>query len=332
MILDFSSESFNLNQLSVEAKWEQEILDFVEEYLHHDQIIAHTSGSTGTPKEIRLPKQAMQHSARLTADFLGLKKGDSALLCLPAQYIAGKMMIVRAIEIGFKLICIEPKSLVKIHENVDFAALTPMQAERSLESLNKMGKIILGGAPVNEKLENQLKNINSECFETYGMTETITHIALRKLNAQKSFHTLEEMQISQDERGCLKIQTPYFQEPIQTNDVVEILAKNEFVWQGRADNIINSGGLKINPEPIEALLKNYIPCNFIVGGIKDELLGEKLVLILESEKEIPLEIPAELLPKNKMPKSVFYLKEFPKTLSGKVKRKECVLAIQSDKK
>lgn len=332
MILDFSSGAFSFNQLSAEAIWEQEILDFVEEYLHHDQIIAHTSGSTGTPKEMRLPKQAMQHSARLTADFLGLKKGDSALLCLPAQYIAGKMMIVRAIEIGFKLICIEPKSVVKIYENVDFAALTPMQAERSLESLDKVKNIILGGAPVSEKLENQLKNIKSECFETYGMTETITHIALRKLNAQKSFHTLGEMQISQDERGCLKIQTPYFQEPIQTNDVVEILTENKFVWQGRADNIINSGGVKINPEPIEALLKKYIPCNFIVGGIKDEWLGEKLVLILESEREIPFEIPADLLPKNKMPKSVFYLKEFPKTFSGKVKRKDCVLAIQIDKK
>lgn len=332
MILYFSSGVFSFNQLSAEAIWEQEILDFVEEYLHHDQIIAHTSGSTGTPKEMRLPKQAMQHSARLTADFLGLKKGDSALLCLPAQYIAGKMMIVRAIEIGFKLICIEPKSVVKIYENVDFAALTPMQAERSLESLDKVKNIILGGAPVSEKLENQLKNIKSECFETYGMTETITHIALRKLNAQKSFHTLGEMQISQDERGCLKIQTPYFQEPIQTNDVVEILAENKFLWQGRADNIINSGGVKINPEPIEALLKKYIPCNFIVGGIKDEWLGEKLVLILESEREIPLEIPADLLPKNKMPKSVFYLKEFPKTFSGKVKRKDCVLAIQIDKK
>uniref|UniRef100_UPI0039A46D76 AMP-binding protein n=1 Tax=Ornithobacterium rhinotracheale TaxID=28251 RepID=UPI0039A46D76 len=332
MILDFSSGKFNLKEAQANEPWQQEILDFVEEYLSQNQITAHTSGSTGKPKEILLPKRAMQHSARLTAKFLKLKKGDSALLCLPVQYIAGKMMIVRAIEIGFKLICVKPQAFVEVEDEVDFAALTPMQAEQSLGYLSKMQKIILGGAPVSKVLENQLKKVESECFETYGMTETITHIALRKLNAQQAFYTLDEVQISQDERSCLRVQTPYFKEIVQTNDVVEILAENKFRWLGRADNIINSGGLKINPEEVEDLLRSYIPCDFIVAGVPDELLGEKLVLILESEREFSFEIPADVLPKNKMPKLVFYLKELPKTLSGKVKRKACFAALKTDKK
>ena len=323
MILDFSNSDFEISQVEVGEEWQNQIKDFINEYLNNDFIKAHTSGSTGTPKEIILPKKAMQQSARLTGKFLDLKKGDFALLCLPVQYIAGKMMIVRAIELGLKLICIEPKSIVKINQKVDFSALTPMQAEKSLESLALMNKVILGGSPVSDTLENKLKNIDSTFYETYGMTETITHIALRKLNSETCFTTLDEVNISLEDRNCLKIKTPYFKEEIITNDVVEILQDNQFRWLGRVDNIINSGGIKINPEEIENILKPYIDSAFVVLGKKDKLLGEKLILVIEG-KEKPLNFPKNILPKNKTPKEIYFIIQFPRTQSGKIKRKEAL--------
>ena len=321
MILDFSNSDFKINQVEATGTWQNQIKDFINEYLNNDSVKVHTSGSTGVPKEIILPKKAMQQSAWLTGKFLDLKKGDSALLCLPVQYIAGKMMIVRAIELGLKLICIEPKSIVKINQKVDFSALTPMQAEKSLESLALMNKVILGGSPVSDTLENKLKNIDSTFYETYGMTETITHIALRKLNSETCFTTLDEVNISLEDRNCLKIKTPYFKEEIITNDVVEILQDNQFRWLGRVDNIINSGGIKINPEEIENILKPYIDSAFVVLGKKDKLLGEKLILVIEG-KEKPLNFPKNILPKNKTPREINFIPQFPRTQSGKIKRKE----------
>ncbi|MBV7439871.1 AMP-binding protein [Weeksellaceae bacterium TAE3-ERU29] len=325
MILDFSNPDFKISQVEITETWQKQITDFINEYLNNDFVKAHTSGSTGVPKEIILPKKAMQQSARLTGKFLDLKKGSFALLCLPVQYIAGKMMIVRAIELGLKLICIEPKSVVKISQKVDFSALTPMQSEKSLESLVLMNKVILGGSPVSDTLENKLKNIDSIFYETYGMTETITHIALRKLNSETCFTTLDEVGISLDDRNCLKIKTPYFEQEIITNDVVEILKNNQFRWLGRVDNIINSGGIKINPEEIENILKPYINSAFVVLGKEDKLLGEKLILVIEG-KEKTLNLPKNILPKNKTPKEIYFVAEFPRTQSGKVKRKE-ILAL-----
>ena len=323
MILDFSNSDFEISQVEVGEEWQNQIKDLINEYLNNDFIKAHTSGSTGTPKEIILPKKAMQQSARLTGKFLDLKKGDFALLCLPVQYIAGKMMIVRAIELGLKLICIEPKSIVKINQKVDFSALTPMQAEKSLECLAFVKKVILGGSPVSDTLENKLKSIDATCYETYGMTETITHIALRKLNSETCFTTLDEVNISLDDRNCLRIKTPYFKEEIITNDVVEIVKNNQFRWLGRVDNIINSGGIKINPEEIENTLKPYIDSVFVVLGKEDKLLGEKLILVIEG-KEKPLNFPKNILPKNKTPKEIYFIAQFPRTQSGKIKRKEAL--------
>lgn len=332
MILDFSTNTpLVLPQSTILEDWQQPIVDFVKEYQQKQQITVHTSGSTGTPKTIQLPKQAMQQSARLTAEFFGLKKGDTALLCLPVSYIAGKMMVVRAIELGMKLYCIAPKVKLNLQQKIHFAALTPMQAEHSLQSFSSLDIAILGGAPVKKTLEKKLIGKPVQVYETYGMTETITHIALRELNVSTTFKLLPQMQISQDERGCLAIKTPYSNETIITNDVVEIYGESQFKWLGRADNIINSGGIKIIPETIEAALKPYIKSAYIISSEKDEVLGEKLILIIEGEK-YNVTYPEEVLPKNQRPKKIYFIDEFLRTESGKIQRKQSVQKIWNRKK
>lgn len=320
MIIDFTQKRVDIDKIKVRFSWEQEILDFIKTYQQNDTVTAQTSGSTGEPKKILLPKKAMRQSARLTASFLELKKGDTALLCLPVHYIAGKMMLVRAMEIGLKLVCIEPKVEVKVQQDIDFAALTPMQAEKSIAHLSQVRKLILGGAPVSKNVEKKLASLPTISYETYGMTETITHIALRKLNQEKVFTCLEEMQIRTDNRRCLVIKTPYFSEEILTNDIVQIQSPKQFKWQGRADNIINSGGLKINPEEIEEALKSILKAPFVISGIEDKTLGNKLVLVIEGTPT-NINIASAELPKNKTPKEIIFLPEFQRTASGKIRRK-----------
>ena len=331
MLLDFSNHKFVVPPISNE--WEQEIVDFILEFQENDQIIVKTSGSTGVPKEMVLPKEAMISSAQMTAEFLEIKKGDSALLCMPVRYIAGKMMLVRAMEMELKLYCVEPKTKIEINHPIDFVAMTPMQAEMSffpskIKGNNlKIKKLILGGAKVTKALEEKFKGLKTQVYETYGMTETITHIAMRELNYQTSFHVMNNIKIHQDERGCLVIKTPYFEEKIITNDVVEIFDDHSFNILGRVDNVINSGGIKVNPESIEEILSPYISKPFVVHYKKDEILGQQLILVVESQQPVEINFPKDLIPKNQHPKQVAFIPEFPRTISGKVIRKDLDLYL-----
>ncbi len=324
MILDFSQQNLdNLSLSNYNEDWEKEIISFILEFINQKQIKVKTSGSTGKPKEMYLSKENMKLSARLTGKFLGLEKGNIAILALPIAYIAGKMMVVRAIELKLKLICLPPKS--KIDWNGEFAhfiALTPLQAEKSLSLIRKCKTTILGGARVNEALEKKLKSIPNEIYETYGMTETITHIAMRKLGLERDFHVLPKMEISQNNEDCLVIKTPYFKHKIITNDIVELTSSQSFRLLGRKDFIINSGGLKINPQELEQQIQPYIPVPFIIHSIPDEKLGQKVVLVVENNEPITIEIPSHLIEKNKFPKEIITIAKFPRTLSGKIKRNE----------
>lgn len=320
MVLDFSNKgSFpKANDL-----WEQEILDFIKDYKSLEHIKVQTSGSTGNPKTIILPKSAMQLSAKMTGEFLNLKQEDTALLCMPVHYIAGKMMIVRAIELGLKLYCVEPKTKISCETPIDFGAMTPMQAEASLLNANQnldIKKLILGGAKVSNDLEQKLEAYEGDVYETYGMTETITHIAMRKLNEEKYFSLLPKIKIRQDERQCLVIKTPYFEEEIYTNDVVKLHKTRQFELLGRVDNIINSGGLKINPEKLENLLQPYISQTFIIHFKEDKTLGQKVILVIESPKPFKVNYPDDLIPKNQQPKEIIFIDKFPRTISGKIIR------------
>lgn len=325
ILLDFSTEQYD--RLNPEISWQKDILDFWAEWTNNSHfIIAHTSGSTGQPKPIELAKSAMKLSAKMTGEFFDLTKGKTALLCLPVGFIAGKMMLVRAMELKLKLYVAEPKSTIDLSEfpDLDFVPMTPMQVENSLESLSKIKTLLIGGAPLSDALREKLLTYKTQSYESYGMTETITHIGLKRID-ESFFSCLNGIKISTDDRNCLKIQTPYFEEAIQTNDIVAIKNERQFQWLGRFDHVINSGGVKLFPEQIEAKLKRHISAEFIISSLPDETLGEKLILVIESKTElISIDELKLLLDKFEVPKAIFHLTEFPRTESGKIKRKELI--------
>ncbi len=303
--------------------FERAVGDFLMYWFDQNSYIEmQTSGTTGAPKLIRVEKQAMVNSAIATGEFFDLLPGIKVLHCLPTQYVAGKMMLVRAFILGWDMDLVAPVSnpLERNETEYDFAAMVPLQAEHSLGKLHMVKKIILGGAKVSAALAEKLSALSSKVYETYGMTETITHIAAKKVG-EEAFTVLPNVMISEDERHCLVID-PYkiCDEPVVTNDVVDIVDDTHFIWLGRYDNVINSGGVKLFPEQIEEKLSGKIDRRFYVKGSPDEILGEKLVLVIEGE---PFDVERSVfndLGKFEKPKDVLFTEKFEETGSGKVIR------------
>lgn len=322
---------------------EQTIGNFLIDWLDEKEYVdVFTSGSTGKPKSIRLSKQAMVHSALATGDFFGIKSGNSALQCLPSNFIAGKMMLVRAMVLGWSLDLVAPTSnpLEKLQKNYDFCAMVPLQVESSLENLDQIKTLIVGGAPASSALIERLQAVSTKIYATYGMTETITHIAAKPLNhlpkgVTSIYTTLPNIQISADDRNCLVINAPRItEEKIITNDVVEIISETEFDWLGRHDNVINSGGIKLHPEQIEEKLSPFINTRFFVSAIDDAQLGKKLILLIEdSEEKIDtLQLSktikdSEELSKFEIPKAICTLQNFVETNTGKLQRAKTVALL-----
>lgn len=308
--------------------FEKPVGDFILDWFDNNEyIVMYTSGSTGKPKSVKIQKQAMISSALATGDFFGLEIGDTILNCLPIKYIAGKMMFIRAFILGLEMDFVAPSShpLEFIDEKYDFTAMVPLQAQNSLDKLHLFKTIIIGGAKVSSELEKKLKPIKSTIYETYGMTETITHIAARKLG-KKAFTTLPNVVLSQDENNCLLIHAESIsKDVIHTNDIVELVSENEFVFLGRFDNVINSGGIKLIPEQIEAKLLPFIKNRFFVTGKPDKELGEHLVLVIEGKEE-PIDLSKiESLDKYEKPKEVIFVNKFKETATGKIIRKESLV-------
>lgn len=312
--------------------WERDIFLFLVDWFSiSERISVQTSGSTGTPKIISKDKSTLRNSAFMTGEFFQFSSGKTALLCLPAKYIAGKMMLVRAIEWTLDLDYIEPKTNMQIPEkNYFFSAMTPPQAEANLTKLSRFENLIIGGAAIKDALEKELPNHIRNCFATYGMTETVSHIALRKIGSSE-YHTLPGISIFLNERKCLQISAPkLLKNPVVTNDLVDITAENCFIWQGRYDNVINSGGVKISPEIIEAKISHLIDSPFFVTGIPHEKWGEQAVLIIQGNAfEVePLQSRIMLvLPKAQAPKQIIFLPKFNYTENGKLQRKETMRLI-----
>ena len=315
--------------------WEYDLYSFILQWISEEEYIkVKTSGSTGKPKEMKFAKKAMVASAKLTGNFLNLQKGDKALLCLPMGFIAGKMMVVRAFVRGLDLVPVEPSGnpLQEINGIFDFAAMTPMQVfnilndTNGIEKLNKIKNLIIGGGEINPKLEKRLKLLKNNTYHTYGMTETLTHIALRKINGENrndSFMALKNIWFEQDERNCLIIHSPHISnEKIITNDIVTLKSKTKFEFLGRFDNIINSGGIKIIPEIIENKLEAFINQRFFIYGQPDEKLGEKIVLVIEGKSDNQIEETLEKIPFSKFekPKEVIFMDGFVETGNGKINR------------
>lgn len=316
-----------------QSKIWNDVNQFISEwYSTNIEMDLKTSGSTGKPKSISVKKDWMQNSAELTRKTFGLKKGDSALLCMPMKYVAGKMMVVRALELGLDLKVVEPSSnpLKYMDEIIDFAAMVPFQLENSLNDLDQVKTLIVGGGQVSQQLIEKLQKISTQIFETYGMTETLTHVAIKPLNGPNIsdlFRALDGIRFEKDDRGCLAIHASALNPvPIVTNDLVELIDENSFRWLGRFDNVINSGGIKIIPEVVEAKLLSIIPNNrFFINGESDESLGEKVVLVVEGNV---IEISFDSLEKFEKPKEIYFISEFLETESGKIRRGETLKIIQ----
>ena len=303
--------------------------DFLLDWLSPSEYIeVKTSGSTGIPKTLALRKEHMVNSALATGRYFQLEPENRSLLCLSTKYIAGKMMLVRAMVLGMWITVVEPSSspFQKELGHFDFAAMVPLQVQNSLDELQRIKKLIIGGAPISQALRERIASSRNSIYETYGMTETITHIAVKRLdNEQDCFETLPDVTIRKDDRGCLVINAPRISDgEIITNDLIDIINENCFIWLGRYDNVINSGGVKLIPEQIEEKLSTVIPNRFFVATVPDEKLGERLILIIEGLLENPIKTIAKntKLAPYEMPKDVYSLKQFEETTNGKLLRRK----------
>ncbi|NNC96420.1 MAG: AMP-binding protein [Chitinophagales bacterium] len=346
-IMQFKGEEYSINDIdalalrSSQFPWLSELIHFVKEWISDTATIeVKTSGSTMKAKNILLGKEQMKSSALLTAEYFDLKAADSALLCLPIQYIAGKMMVVRAAVSGLSLLIAESKGdpLVDIEENnlpIDFAAMTPMQIEQimkndlSVRKMRSIKKLIIGGSPLRNEIRLELLNLNNRIFSTYGMTETITHVAVQEIsqeNPHEQYKAITGVTFSVDDRGCLVIHTDHLeQERYVTNDIVELFDDRHFKWLGRFDNVINSGGIKINPEKIEQRIRDIMDLPFYISSKTDHVLGEKMILVIESTEPIKdtsglLKDLKKILGKYNTPKEIIFEKQFHYTPTGKLIR------------
>ena len=354
--------------------------DFLSEWNNDsDRVLVHTSGSTGKPKPMMVEKKRMLNSARITCDFLGLKPGDSALLCMSLDYIAGKMVVVRSIERHLHLISVSPSGHPLkdinlkdangkyVNGEITFAAMVPMQVYNTLqvpeewERLTHIRHLIIGGGAIDASLEKELRSLsgNIAIWSTYGMTETLSHIALRRINgaeASEWYQPFDSVKISQTDEGCLVIDAPLVcAETLVTNDIVEIepyiynkvekhdkeekhdkVEKLRFRIKGRKDNVICSGGIKIQIEEVEALLKPHLEKPFMIAKKKDEKFGEIAVLLTEDENLKKVEATIRRLLSGKsddsnksseskshkywIPREFRYVEHLPLTETGKPKR------------
>ncbi len=293
----------------------------------------------------------MAASAQRTLNALHIKEGDTALICLAPDFIASKMMLVRALEFNLKIEAIEPSSdpLQQVSADLKngFAAFVPMQLQTMLNhpdrisQLNRMKTILVGGAPVNESLTKKINSLSCPVYATYGMTETLSNIALQKLNgpdAQTWFTTLPGISVTTDNRNCLVISLPELTKPVVTNDVAELQSLTSFRILGRWDNVINTGGYKLSPEVLEAqagaIMQSFGIPSFFFASLPHQRLGEQLILVIEGnplgeEAEVKLvnALKKEFLP-YKIPKQLQYLPQFSYTASGKINRRATLNRLQ----
>ncbi len=296
-------------------------------------VSAHTSGSTGMPKKIMLPKHDMRLSARATNRFFGI--GENSLLVIPlsARYIAGKMMMVRALEANCRLLCESPSNhpLAGMDEwagdDIDLVAIVPSQLDGLIESpyFGNVRNVIVGGAPMSAKQEEKAVESGVPFYATYGMTETCSHVALRRCG-DEWYKGLPGVVFSVDGRGCLVIERNGVTDttPLVTNDIVELRGDGAFRWIGRADNVIISGGLKVSPEEVERKICGLIGSPYFIGGECDDKWGEHTVLYIEG-KEMPDELSLlgslkKVLKSHEMPRRIVMTDCIPRTENGKIKR------------
>ena len=318
-----------------------DINEFLNEWRNDsDTVWVHTSGSTGKPKPMQVEKRRMEASARITCDFLGLKEGDTALLCMSLDYIAGKMMVVRALTCGLRLISVEPKGCPQWEGAIDFAAMVPMQVwnlvQQAPERLRQIRHLIIGGGAISDELADALKDMPNHIWSTYGMTETLSHIALRRLNgAERSewYTPFDGVEVSLNEEECLVIHAPAVHEGILvTNDIAE-LKDGKFRIKGRKDNVVCSGGIKIQIEEVERMLCAHLKVPFLITKKADKKFGEQVVLLTESTDVSNVkEVCQQVLPRYWQPRMYLHVAKIPLTETGKPARAEAEKMVRTQSK
>jgi o-succinylbenzoate---CoA ligase len=361
--MDYPFQSIHLNNRAIniedilagnasgEDEFEKNTISFIRDWCRgREEFVLTTSGSTGNPKSITITRRQMEWSAKATAQALPLKKGMSSLVCLDTRYIAGQMMLVRSLCVGLQIHAVTPSANPfeehKWGKKIDFVAFVPYQLHTILRSvyapqLNSIETIIVGGSPLSADDEELLQTYSCRVYLTYGMTETISHIALKAINGQNRslyFHTLPGISIRTDDRSCLIIKCPYISDEVVTNDIVNVVNQTTFDWVGRYDNVINSGGVKIHPEKVEKLIslvfkRLNLHGRFAVSSIPDPVLGEKAVIVTEAmevddtmKNEIVTALRG-LLQKFELPKEILMVPSFPETDTGKLNRHELRKAL-----
>ena len=327
-----------ISELLKSSTEKSELNEFLNEWYSKKSCIeVKTSGSTGTPKTIQLEKEFVAASALRTIRFFQLKKGDRVLHCLPIKYIAGKLMIVRALIGELDLHTAKPETdfLFLQTKKFKFAAMVPAQVIKILNAepsyFKNLDQLLIGGSAIPVNMEKQLQNVSTVCYSSYAMTETATHIALRKINGTDSdnfYHCLDDIQIQLSEEKCLQILMPGLPEkPIQTTDLAELKDEKTFRILGRKDNVIISGGIKYSPEQLEKKLENFIKIPFQVSSLPHESLGEQLVLVVEENENnnVANEIKntcQQHLSKYEQPRQIIFIQHFPKTENDKINRNQ----------
>lgn len=322
-----------------------EIAIFMKDWLNNDpEIEVQTSGSTGRPQKMKVLKSQMLQSAAATALFFDFKNNENIYLSLSIRFIAGKMMIVRALYSQMNLIVLQEQNNRPIEVfpddlEIHFAAFVPLQLKGAIAS-QKIKTILLGGASISTQQEEYFQSLTANIYHSYGMTETLSHVAIRKVNGldrTNIFTALPGIQFELDDRNCLIIDVPFLPQKVITNDIVELIDSNHFLWKGRFDNIINSGGIKIFPEELEIKIQPLLNCNYFFIGLEDEILGEKVCLFIESLEYSDIQLStfkseiSQILSKYEMPKEIYFKKNFSYTLSSKIKRKDTVIQYFEEK-
>lgn len=323
------------------SPWGRAALAFCHAWLNdQSHFEVHTSGSTGPPQPVLLSREQMCASAQATATALGLQPGEPALVALPPASIAGRMMLVRGLELGLPLVVVEPTrrplALAPPDIPLRFTALVPLQLEATLgvateaARLDGMRAVLIGGAPLSPDLAQRVRQLQAPLYHTYGMTESATHVALRRLNgpdASDLFTPLPGVEVGQDERGCLTVCGPMTAgRHLTTHDHVTLLPDGRFRWLGRLDYVINSGGVKVQAEKVEAALQQLCPGRrVVVVGRPDPALGECVTALIEGSPLPVVALRAALgqtgrLSRYEMPRAFHFLPVFPETPTGKINR------------
>lgn len=322
--------------------------DFLKEWYSKDSFIeVKTSGSTGIPKTIRLEKEFVAANAQRTIQFFQLKEGDRVLHCLPERYVAGKLMIIRALLGNLDLFAAEPATNFSFlqTEKFRFAAMVPAQVSKILHSepspgarFKNLKQLLIGGSAIPFELEKQLQNVSTACYSSYAMSETATHIALRKLNGSEAtefYHCFEGIRMQLSEEGCLQIFMPGLaKQPLQTTDLAELIDEKTFRILGRSDNVIISGGIKYSPEQIEKKLEPFIKFPFLVSSLPHESLGEQLVLVLEGNENNEMtrelkNICQQQLEKYEQPRQIIFVQQLPAIENNKPDRQKLRLKLKN---